>query len=601
MYKLVIADDEGKTTVVPLVRDEITIGRKEGNTIRLTDRNVSRRHARLRKLNGTYFVEDLQSYNGVKVNGRRIGGEVELKAGDQITIGDYQLALQLDDGVTIPDTTTPAVAMPNGQSEAATAMMAVPGAVLPVPAAAAQAVPPLRLVMTSPPAPGAEFSLVRPVTRIGRAEGLDVWINHRSISREHAEITHEGGTLRIRDLGSANGVRVNNRDVQEAELKPGDTIELGQVRFRVVAAGEQFVFDAERTMQVEAIPPDKPPSRLPFLAAGGIIVGVAVVVAVGAIFVTGPETQVRPIDTQDAVLGAPTPVGLVPVPAPVPGVSVDELVTGCQAALNAGQFDVAMQRATEALTAQPGHAGAIACQQQVEQQRAESETYARGLAHVHAGNLAEAYFEFEQLPVRSPYRARPEVVQAIRQYGERLLDDAERELQERPEEALHLAQTVQNMTNVETSLRRRAAEIVRRAQPLVRGATARVERGGTSRTSARNVPALTPGGGGTGGATSAGTGGSGSRTTAEAMRSGEPLMTQARACLAPGGGGHQCVVNVLGNGRARQPEEMMMLIATYQAMSNTAAMLATMEQFVRRFPDHPRTQQYRQLLARYGR
>ena len=37
MFKLVIQDDEGKTTVVPLIRDEITIGRKEGNTIRLDD------------------------------------------------------------------------------------------------------------------------------------------------------------------------------------------------------------------------------------------------------------------------------------------------------------------------------------------------------------------------------------------------------------------------------------------------------------------------------------------------------------------------------------------------------------------------------------
>ena len=48
MFKLTIEDDEGKTTVVPLARDEITIGRLEGNTIRLTERNVSRRHARLR-------------------------------------------------------------------------------------------------------------------------------------------------------------------------------------------------------------------------------------------------------------------------------------------------------------------------------------------------------------------------------------------------------------------------------------------------------------------------------------------------------------------------------------------------------------------------
>ena len=46
MFKLVIEDDEGNKTVVPVIRDEITIGRKDGNTIRLTERNVSRDHAR---------------------------------------------------------------------------------------------------------------------------------------------------------------------------------------------------------------------------------------------------------------------------------------------------------------------------------------------------------------------------------------------------------------------------------------------------------------------------------------------------------------------------------------------------------------------------
>ena len=43
MLKLVISDDEGKTMVIPLTRDELTIGRKDGNSIRLTERNVSRR------------------------------------------------------------------------------------------------------------------------------------------------------------------------------------------------------------------------------------------------------------------------------------------------------------------------------------------------------------------------------------------------------------------------------------------------------------------------------------------------------------------------------------------------------------------------------
>ena len=62
--KLIIKDDEGRKTVVPLVRDEITIGRQDGNTIRLTERNVSRRHARLVKDNGFVLIEPVPSVDG---------------------------------------------------------------------------------------------------------------------------------------------------------------------------------------------------------------------------------------------------------------------------------------------------------------------------------------------------------------------------------------------------------------------------------------------------------------------------------------------------------------------------------------------------------
>ena len=92
--KLIIEDDEGRKTVVPLVREEITIGRQEGNTIRLTERNVSRHHARLVKDNGSLLIEDLGSYNGVRVNGEKIAGPTKIKEGDLVEIGDYDLGVQ---------------------------------------------------------------------------------------------------------------------------------------------------------------------------------------------------------------------------------------------------------------------------------------------------------------------------------------------------------------------------------------------------------------------------------------------------------------------------------------------------------------------------
>src|SRR3984885_15096361 len=116
MWKLAIEDDEGKQTVVPLTRDEYTIGRKDGNTIRLTERNVSREHARLikKKPNGdgaptatpapaaAIVLEDLTSYNGVFVNGLRVTHAQNLSHGDLVQIGDYRIVLQDEVGAEAP-------------------------------------------------------------------------------------------------------------------------------------------------------------------------------------------------------------------------------------------------------------------------------------------------------------------------------------------------------------------------------------------------------------------------------------------------------------------------------------------------------------------
>ena len=91
--RLIIEDEEGATTIVPLGEEEVTIGREPGNTIQLTEQNVSRQHARLTQGSDGWVIEDLDSYNGVKVNGVLVEGSVTLNEGDVVQIGDYHLAL----------------------------------------------------------------------------------------------------------------------------------------------------------------------------------------------------------------------------------------------------------------------------------------------------------------------------------------------------------------------------------------------------------------------------------------------------------------------------------------------------------------------------
>ena len=116
MFKLTIEDDEGKTTVVPVIRDEMTIGRDEGNTIRLTDRNVSRRHARLMRQNGSIYVEDLKSFTGVRVNGTKIAAATAVSESDQLQIGDYKIRLKSDRPMVEPmdRATRPTMSAVNG-------------------------------------------------------------------------------------------------------------------------------------------------------------------------------------------------------------------------------------------------------------------------------------------------------------------------------------------------------------------------------------------------------------------------------------------------------------------------------------------------------
>jgi pSer/pThr/pTyr-binding forkhead associated (FHA) protein len=160
VFKLSIEDDEGKTTVVPLARDEMTIGRMEGNTIRLTERNVSRKHARLSRQNGALYIEDLTSFTGVRVNGTKIASPTPLREGDEVQIGDYKLVLRGDRPPMTDRPTTPNIPAVTTTTTAPLATVggpvAIPGrasvAAMAAQPASSAAVPRSR-TKTSPPKP----------------------------------------------------------------------------------------------------------------------------------------------------------------------------------------------------------------------------------------------------------------------------------------------------------------------------------------------------------------------------------------------------------------------------------------------------------------
>jgi predicted component of type VI protein secretion system len=113
--KLVIEDEAGTRSTVPFAADAIVVGRaSEGVTFRLGERNVSRRHARFLRQNGSVFVEDLGSLTGTRVNGERITGRRKLRPGDLVQIGDYDLAVLAEGAAAEPGAPPP---LPAGTSD----------------------------------------------------------------------------------------------------------------------------------------------------------------------------------------------------------------------------------------------------------------------------------------------------------------------------------------------------------------------------------------------------------------------------------------------------------------------------------------------------
>jgi pSer/pThr/pTyr-binding forkhead associated (FHA) protein len=307
MHKLLIEDDEGKTVAVPLIREEITVGRMDGNTIRLTEQNVSRKHAKLTLHSGVLRLEDLGSYNGTSLNGSALAGVATLKDGDVILIGDYRLGIQEEKQSQVTQAQPESSPVPAPVVEALEGQPTIPISAMGAHTAFSE--PAARLVVASRFLSGTEFILERPSQVIGRTPENDIVLNHKSISRHHAKILRDGNRYTILDLESANGVRVRGTEHAKVELQSGDVIELGEVRLRFLS-GDADLYEEPRAWY-------RNKGKL------GLVAGLGAAAAAGAlifVFAGGPAVRSRSVAVVDLPPPAAPAQPLAPVANPIPPV-----------------------------------------------------------------------------------------------------------------------------------------------------------------------------------------------------------------------------------------------------------------------------------------
>src|SRR5271155_4832818 len=135
MFAIIISEKGGAERKEAFDKNEINVGRVQGNDLMLPKGNVSKHHARLLFRDGRFIVTDLKSTNGTYVNGRKIAQATIVREGDKIYIGDFVVRIEAGGGSSQSQPAAPAAASPVPiADELPSELESVPPGMRPVPA-----------------------------------------------------------------------------------------------------------------------------------------------------------------------------------------------------------------------------------------------------------------------------------------------------------------------------------------------------------------------------------------------------------------------------------------------------------------------------------
>lgn len=233
----------------------LSVGREPGIGLLIDQGGVSRRHAEIRYSAGQYVLRDLGSSNGTFINDVRLqaNSSYVLKQKDVIRFGNavkftyVQRVLSGFEKRSAGAGTTAGVTLiqPPSQNDVPLGQPALkpdgslllPGSSISVPAKVVAAFKKAQALVVVYPAKSAKSKETAPQvfflqkdqpTTIGRDQGNTIEIPDMAVSRLHSEITPSPEGFYLRDLGSSNGVVVNQTKIDNPYLLAhGDHIALG--------------------------------------------------------------------------------------------------------------------------------------------------------------------------------------------------------------------------------------------------------------------------------------------------------------------------------------------------------------------------------------
>jgi pSer/pThr/pTyr-binding forkhead associated (FHA) protein len=249
---------------ITLLRSQLFLGRRPA-TDQAAPLTAECAVYRLRKVEGNWHIELLDSTADLRVNGQRRHAE-RLNSGDELTLGRGRYRFECPSAVEMrrrveaiadevlnaeplgdvlrqsadqasrqSETCGPwrSESIPPGPSE--------PPILQPAPATTVTRAPGGALGRLIPVGGGADFPLRRSFVVVGRATSCDICLPFRTVSSRHCELRLEDGHWRIVDIGSQNGIRIDGHRCRQGWVFPETFISIADQRFQIdyVPIGER--------------------------------------------------------------------------------------------------------------------------------------------------------------------------------------------------------------------------------------------------------------------------------------------------------------------------------------------------------------------------